>query len=524
MDDLKTGEVSEKAFVHDPSSTNLRQVSLDETDPNVGKSEAERRALDKKLMRKVDFWLIPWLCLVYLLCFLDRTNIGNARLAGMEEDLNMQGHDYNLALTIFFISYAGAEPFTNLVMKRISPRVFFTIVTLTWVSWDIFSFEKMADIIRQGLCMMCMGLVHNFSGLLAARFFLGVTEAGLFPGVNYYLSCWYKRDELGFRLSLFFANAALAGSFGGLLAAAIANMDGLGGKAGWAWIFIIEGLATMIIGAFCWRMCHDWDLSSQPETARFLTPEEKLRLRHRLIKDNLSNTADEYDSRHIKAALKDWKCWAFCVTEMGNFMPLYAFSLFLPTIVAAMGHKGTHAQLITVPPYAVAAALTVAIGWIADRTRQRGICNMVISSIGIVGFIMLLSSSDPQVQYAGTFLGAMGIYPTIPNNLCWAANNVEGGYKRGVLLGVVVGWGNLNGIVSSNIYLKSEKPRYWSGHGVVLAYMVVCLFGGTAFIRTMLAIENKKRRAGKRDHMLHGLNTDEIMVAGDKRPNFLYTL
>ncbi|KXT10752.1 hypothetical protein AC579_6847 [Pseudocercospora musae] len=507
MDDLKTGEVSEKAFVHDPSSTNLRQVSLDETDPNVGKSEAERRALDKKLMRKVDFWLIPWLCLVYLLCFLDRTNIGNARLAGMEEDLNMQGHDYNLALTIFFISYAGAEPFTNLVMKRISPRVFFTIVTLTW-----------------GLCMMCMGLVHNFSGLLAARFFLGVTEAGLFPGVNYYLSCWYKRDELGFRLSLFFANAALAGSFGGLLAAAIANMDGLGGKAGWAWIFIIEGLATMIIGAFCWRMCHDWDLSSQPETARFLTPEEKLRLRHRLIKDNLSNTADEYDSRHIKAALKDWKCWAFCVTEMGNFMPLYAFSLFLPTIVAAMGHKGTHAQLITVPPYAVAAALTVAIGWIADRTRQRGICNMVISSIGIVGFIMLLSSSDPQVQYAGTFLGAMGIYPTIPNNLCWAANNVEGGYKRGVLLGVVVGWGNLNGIVSSNIYLKSEKPRYWSGHGVVLAYMVVCLFGGTAFIRTMLAIENKKRRAGKRDHMLHGLNTDEIMVAGDKRPNFLYTL
>ena len=103
-------------------------------------------------MRKVDLWLIPWLCLVYLLCFLDRTNIGNARLAGMEEDLNMQGarkqsqvirnsyadrgtgHDYNLALTIFFISYAGAEPFTNLVMKRISPRVFFTIVTLTWVS------------------------------------------------------------------------------------------------------------------------------------------------------------------------------------------------------------------------------------------------------------------------------------------------------------------------------------------------------------------------------------------------------
>ena len=83
--------------------------------------------------------------------------------------------------------------------------------------------------------MMCMGLVHNYAGLLAARWFLGITEAGLFPGVQYYLSCWYKRSELGVRLAIFFANAALAGSFGGLLAAAIANMDGLGGKGGWAW-------------------------------------------------------------------------------------------------------------------------------------------------------------------------------------------------------------------------------------------------------------------------------------------------
>ncbi|KAI5359926.1 putative major facilitator superfamily, MFS transporter superfamily [Septoria linicola] len=470
--------------------------------PDADKSEAERLAIDRRLMRKVDAWLIPWLCLVYLLCFLDRTNIGNARLAGMEKDLDMSGHDYNVALTIFFVSYAGAEPFTNLLLKKVGPRVFFTAVVLTW-----------------GLCMMCMGLVNSYSGLLVARFFLGITEAGLFPGVNYYLSCWYKRSELGLRLSIFFANAALAGSFGGLLAAAIAKMDGLGGKAGWAWIFIIEGLATMIVGVLCWWMIFDWS-----DSARFLNHEDRLRIRHRLASDNQSNSGEHYDKRHIASALKDWKCWAYCITEMGNFMPLYAFSLFLPTIVAGMGYSGTHAQLLTVPPYAVAATLTVFIGWLADRTQQRGICNMSVVCFGIVGFSMLLATDNPRVQYCGTFLGAMGIYPTIPNNLTWAANNTEGMYRRGILLGVVVGWGNLNGIVSSNIYMTTEKPRYTTGHAVVLAYLIVCEFGGSALIRTMLARENSKRRSGERDRMLEGMSEDEIMIQGDKRPDFLYTL
>merc|ERR1712230_161401 len=94
-------------------------------DPDAGKSPEERAAIDRKLMRKVDLWLIPWLCLLYLLSFLDRSNIGNARLAGMEEDLDMGGHDYNNALTIFFISYALAEPITNVLLKRLTPRVFF---------------------------------------------------------------------------------------------------------------------------------------------------------------------------------------------------------------------------------------------------------------------------------------------------------------------------------------------------------------------------------------------------------------
>lgn len=146
-----------------------------------------------------------------------------------------------------------------------------------------------------------------------------------------------------------------------------------------------------------------------------------------------------------------------------------------------------------------------------------------------------------MLRQAGTFFGAMGIYPTIPNDLSWAANNVEGSYKRGVLLGIVVGAGNINGrypqmtrnckltafpvgIVSSNIYIQSEKPRYRTGHSVVLAYLILFQFCGTLFIRTKLARENKKRRNGERDYLLEGKTEDEIVVAGDKRPDFMYTL
>lgn len=112
---------------------------------------------------------------------------------------------------------------------------------------------------------------------MTARFFLGMAEAGLFPGINYYLSCWYKRSEFGIRAAIFFSAAAVSGSFGGLLAAAIGKMGGIGGKNGWAWIFILEGLATILIGIASFYFVHDF-----PDEATFLTPEDRQRVIRRL--------------------------------------------------------------------------------------------------------------------------------------------------------------------------------------------------------------------------------------------------
>jgi len=319
--------------------------------------------------------------------------------------------------------------------------------------------------------------------------------------------------------AIFFSAAALAGSFGGLLAAAIEQLDGRGNLPGWAWIFVIEGLLTIAFGVASFWMVHDF-----PEDAKFLSDDDRARVIYRLKMDQQSPADQEQIKMEcIWASVRDWKMWLGMAIYCGCDMPLYAFSLFLPSIIQELRWNLTpvQSQLMTVPPYAAAAVLTVYIGWLADRTRARGLCNIFVSLIGVVGFVMMLATNRAGVQYAGTFLGALGIYPCIANTITWMANNTEGVYKRGVVLGFVIGWGNLNGVVSSNIYFQG--PRYLEGHGVVIAYLTLFLFGGSVLMTVLLRMENAKRRKGQRDHWVTGLSQEEIDKLGDNRPDFLYT-
>ncbi|EMR70405.1 hypothetical protein MGN70_000175 [Eutypa lata] len=472
-------------------------------DPDAHLSQEERDKIERKLVWRLDWMLIPWLCILYLLAFLDRTNIGNAKIAGLTDDTHLVGNQYSETLTIFFVSYSVFEPLTNILLKKLRPSIFIPIIMVLW-----------------GASMTGMGFCYNYGGLMAARWFLGLTEAGLFPGINYYLSCWYRRDEFGVRAAIFFSAAAISGSFGGLLAAAIEQMSGIGGLAGWQWIFVLEGLLTIIFGLASFWMVHDF-----PDDAKFLSDDDRARVIRRLKLDKQASAEHEdWNKSYLYAGLKDWKMWLGMVIYMGCDMPLYAFSLFLPSIIQELGWSSSvvRSQLLSVPPYVVGALLTVAIGFVADRTRQRGLCNIFISLLGIAGFCMLIGSNDPGVKYAGTFLGAAGIYPCISNTISWMANNIEGVYKRGVVLGFVIGWGNLNGVVSSNIYFQA--PRYFQGHGVVIAYLTVFLFGGSVLMTTLLRLENKKRRAGKRDHLAEGKNHRELAALGDSRPDFIYTV
>jgi hypothetical protein len=303
-----------------------------------------------------------------------------------------------------------------------------------------------------------------------------------------------------------------------------------------------EGLATIFVGIASYWMVHDF-----PAEATFLTPDDRARVLRRLRADEQASASHEsFQMKYFWQAVTDWKTLCFAVIYMGADGALYgtistpfesnktrlthsfhyctAFSLFLPTIIQQLGYTSTTANLLSVPPYAAAAVATVLIGYIADRTQQRGLCNIFASLFGIAGFSMLLGSGKPAIQYAGVFLGALGIYPCVANTISWTSNNVEGVYKRGVMIGCVIGWGNLNGVVSSNIYRARDKPRYFLGHGVVLAYMTLFLLGGSVVTRMLLVRENVKRRAGKRDVWVEGKSEQEVLEMGDRKPDFLYTL
>ena len=140
-------------------------------------------------------------------------------------------------------------------MKKVRPSLWLTAILLAW-----------------GLVMVCMGLVHNFKGLLVARVFLGIAEGGLFPGVTYFITMWYQRQEIGFRIALFFSAATAAGAFGGLFARGISEMAGDGGKAGWSWIFILEGILTLCVGSFSYWFINDYPATQVPFSCYFLPP------------------------------------------------------------------------------------------------------------------------------------------------------------------------------------------------------------------------------------------------------------
>lgn len=232
-----TAKTHERTY--DDEKTTAIDKDLAPTPPDSG-DEAEIAAAhginENKLVRKLDRHLLPGVCVLYLLSFLDRSNVANARLEGLTTDLGMTGNQYLTGLTIFFIGYILFEVLWNIILKRIGPKIWFPLITLAF-----------------GIVSTLQGVVQNnggstgMAGFFVVRFMLGVTEGGLFPGVVFYLSMWYKRSERQFRVALFFAMASLAGAFGGILAYGISFMRGVGGYSGWVSLSQIQGKSRMLL-------------------------------------------------------------------------------------------------------------------------------------------------------------------------------------------------------------------------------------------------------------------------------------
>ncbi|SPO00361.1 related to PUTATIVE TARTRATE TRANSPORTER [Cephalotrichum gorgonifer] len=429
---------------------------------------------ERALLRKLDGHLLPAVGLLYLLSFLDRSNVGNAKIEGLAEDINMSGNQYLTGLTVYFIGYVLFEIPCNIILKKTTPRIWLPTLTVAW-----------------GIVATLLGVVTNLGGFLTARFFLGVTESGLFPGVVYYFSMWYKRRERQYRISLFFSGAALAGAFGGILAYGIGHMRG------------VEGIATVLVAIASY-----WFIQNYPETATFVTEKERIFIRERLASDSDATLEEKFTWAAVAEALKDPKCWLYGLGFHSTSLPLYTFSLFLPSIIKNLGYSAALAQILTVPPYAFAFITTIATAIISERMGRRAPFIMGSALFAIIGYIILLTNTDPVgrpgVSYLGTFFAAGGIFPAVALVLSWPAINISGQTKRAVGNAMQISIGNLGAVLGTQLYRANDGPRYIVGHSFALGYLAATVIVA-GVLWHVLKKENERR---------DGI-TEEVQAVGD---------
>ncbi|KAL1800353.1 hypothetical protein ACET3X_000695 [Alternaria dauci] len=475
-----------------------------DSDELVTQLESIDPVLEAKIVRKLDLFVIPVVMLLYLLSFLDRVNIGNARLYGLQEDLDMNDSQFQTAVSILFVTYILSEVPSNLVLKKLTPSRWIAFITVAW-----------------GIIATLTGIVQSYGGLIACRLLLGAVEGGLFPGMAVYLTFFYTKRELALRIGYLFVSAALAGACGGLLAYAIGHLDGTAGLRGWRWIIILEGLPTCVLGVATWFILPD-----TPETAYFFTAEEKAFAAARLKRQTgYTKKAAEFHWDDVRKCVKDWKVWVFCFAQFGSDTMLYGYSTFLPTIIRSINTTASSAmvQVLTIPCYALGAITYLVVARFSDKQQKRGFYTILLGVVSIVGYAMLISDASSGVHYAGCFLVAMGLYVCVGLPLAWLPTNLPRYGKRTTATGLQLSIGNCAGIMSAFIYPTADRPRFIKGHGITMAmvsFACVCY----AIMWFQLGRINSRREKGEEEHLVAGMTDEDIAEMGDDSPRFRYTI
>ncbi|KAI2770055.1 hypothetical protein DTO012A8_5070 [Penicillium roqueforti] len=452
--------------------------------------------LERRVVRKLDWHVVTLLGFFYLLAFLDRSNIGNAKIAGMKEDLDLDGKSYAWLLTIFYISYTVFE-FQAMMWKIVKPH--------QWAAFVLFSW---------GLMATCQAAVSNWKGMMALRFLMGVFEAGFGPGVPYLLSFFYRRHELGLRCGMFLSAAPLANTFAGALAYGITS--GHSALANWRLLFLVEGVPVCAAALLAWFYVPD-----SPQDAKFLNKEEKEVARARAMQQSGEpDRAVKIQWKELAMTLLDVKAWLTALMYFSCNVSFSSLPVFLPTILKEMGFTAINAQGLTAPPFfasflatiattwemgftAINAQgltappffasflATIATTWVADRIQQRGLTIAALSVVGGVGYILCATCTSVGVRYFGVFLAACGVFPSIANILPWVLNNQGSDTRRGgsiILLNVI---GQCGPFLGTNIFPDAQAPRYVKGMGICAGFMFFTSLLALS-LRVLLVWENRR--------------------------------
>ncbi|KAJ3874257.1 MFS transporter [Lentinula edodes] len=440
-------------------------------------------AAEERLVRRLDRRVVPLAMLIYLLCSLDRSNIGNAKVLNdttgndLLQSISLSTQDYTTALMVFLVAYFIFETPSNYMLKAFRPSRWIALLMFSW-----------------GAMTMCLGAATNFGSLTAVRFLLGMFEAGLFPGLVYFLTFWYKPNERAIRVALILACATLAGAFGGAIAYGVGKMNGTGGLEGWRWLFILEGIPSCLLSLLVLALFPDY-----PETVRWLNAEER-ELATKRLQGLASVGHSKISWEEAKKTLKEWRLYVHYIIYICISVPFSSISLFTPTIVSGLGYTGLDAQLFTVPPYAVAFVVTVTISWLSDKYEKRSIATSVCLFIAGIAFIVegVLAPTAFKARYGVLCVAVSFAFASIPPLLSWLTANLQttGAATLGVPMNVSMG--AIGQIIGVYIYKASEAPGYPTGHFTNAAFALLGSFLALV-LRTVYVRWNRKLGINERE-------------------------
>ena len=379
-------------------------------------------SFEERTYAKVIWRIIPLLFVCYVVAYLDRVNVGFAKLQ-MLHDLKFSETVFGLGAGMFFVGYCLFEVPTNLLLYRIGARKVMTRIMLTW-----------------GTISCLTMFVTTSTEFYVIRFLLGVAEAGFFPGIILYLSQWFPAERRGRVTALFMTALPMSGVIGSPASGWILqNFAGVNGWAGWQWLFLLEGLPTVLIGIVVW-----FYLDDNIESAKWLSADEKRLLRSEIRRDNAATPDHSFGQ-----AVRSSKVWILGLMYFGVVTGLYGISFWLPTLIKATGVSGAlDIGLLSAIPYVVATVAMVLVGRNADRLRERRWHFMVPAVLGGLGLVLsAIFANNTVFAIAALTLAAAGVISSLP--LFWTfPPSFLGGSAAAGGIALIGALGNVGGFVS----------------------------------------------------------------------------
>ena len=421
--------------------------------------------LARRTLRRIVWRLIPFLCLLYIVAYLDRINVGFAALQ-MNRDLQLSAAAYGTGAGLFFLGYVLFEIPSNLILQRVGARLWIARIMVSW-----------------GLISMAMAAARSEWSFYLLRFLLGVAEAGFFPGIVFYLTGWFPARDRARALALFATATALAGLIGSPLSGALLALDGWWGWRGWHWLFVAEGVPAVLLG-----LAVLVTLPDRPDQARWLPPDECAWLTGTLQRER--HAARTQTRQTLREALTDWRVWGLGVVYLCMVVGMYGIALWLPQMLRALTDADDFSLgLLNAVPFLAAAVGMVLIGWHSDRRGERRLHVAGSLALAAAGAALAAGVDTLPLALLAFSLAAVGVWGVM--GPFWAlATSFLGGTAAAGGIALINSLGNVGGFLGP--YLMGWLKQATAGYGAGLSAVAVILLAGGALV---LALRSPRQMA-----------------------------